>query len=659
MSFLAGDSEMARRIREFDWTNHPFGPPETWPQSLRSALSICLHSAFPTAIYWGGELRLLYNDAWAPIPGPRHPAALGAPAREVWSDIWHVIEPQFIHLISTGEGIFVEDQLLPMRRYGVPEETYWTYSFTAIRGEDGAIEGVFNSGSEKTDEVLHRRQVQFLLRLNEELRACGDPRAARRLAVELLGRHMGASRAGIREIVTGGGGENLELIEEWTAPGVSPLGRELHLRDYGETPVDTLLSGRVLRLDDAEAGIGEPLARAAFAEVGVRSILAVPWTRDGRAEAVLYIHSEEPRLWTDYDAETLEEVLETTMIWIERERAAERERIMAREIDHRSRNTLAIVQSLVRLTEADDVAAFRARIVNRIEALSHAHGLLASRRWRDVELEDLLREELGPYDDGAGRTALRGPMVKLPPDFAQMAAMLVHELATNAAKHGALRAPEGRLEVTWEVRDDALDLLWAERCPAARPSAPRPGGGFGSTLLSQVAGQLGGRIEQTSTPDGLRCALTLPLRREAEGAAARRAPGAPPLRAAGGAEASRSVLIVEDEAIVAMDMAQTVQDLGYEVFAVANSVKKGLEALASATPDLAVLDADLAGRSSRPIADLLRERDVPFVIVTGYDSPPDVPEDGPRAAVLSKPISERELASRLDEIVRRRGAPSG
>ncbi|MBU2532144.1 MAG: PAS domain-containing protein, partial [Alphaproteobacteria bacterium] len=137
---------MARLIRERDWSDHPLGLPETWPQSLRSALSICLHSAFPTAIYWGSNLHLLYNDAWSAIPGPRHPNCLGAPAHEVWSDIWHIIAPQFIGLVDTGEGIFVEDQLLPMQRYGLPEETYWNYSFTPIRGEDGSVVGVFNTG---------------------------------------------------------------------------------------------------------------------------------------------------------------------------------------------------------------------------------------------------------------------------------------------------------------------------------------------------------------------------------------------------------------------------------------------------------------------------------------------------------------------------------
>ena len=154
---------MAQRIRAFDWASHPFGPPADWPQSLRAALSICLNSAFPTAIYWGPELRLLYNDAWAPIPGPRHPAALGQPAREVWSDIWHIIDPQFAQVIEQGQGLFAQEQMLPMRRHGIEEETWWNYSFTPLRDADGGITGVFNSGSEITENVIQRRNAEFLV----------------------------------------------------------------------------------------------------------------------------------------------------------------------------------------------------------------------------------------------------------------------------------------------------------------------------------------------------------------------------------------------------------------------------------------------------------------------------------------------------------------
>jgi signal transduction histidine kinase len=149
---------MGERIRAHDWAATPFGAPDSWPQSLRSALSICLHSSFPTAIYWGPELRLLYNDAWSPIPAERHPWALGRPGAEVWADIWDVVGPQFDQVVATGDGFSTYDQLLWMERDGVPHETYWNYSFTALLADDGTVVGVLNQGNETTDRVLADRR---------------------------------------------------------------------------------------------------------------------------------------------------------------------------------------------------------------------------------------------------------------------------------------------------------------------------------------------------------------------------------------------------------------------------------------------------------------------------------------------------------------------
>src|SRR6187549_2904640 len=100
---FVGASDMAGRMRAFDWGATPLGSVDSWPQSLRSALSICTGSAFPIAIYWGPELVLLYNDAWSPIPGNKHPWALGRPAREVWPEIWDTIAPHFRQVMTTGE----------------------------------------------------------------------------------------------------------------------------------------------------------------------------------------------------------------------------------------------------------------------------------------------------------------------------------------------------------------------------------------------------------------------------------------------------------------------------------------------------------------------------------------------------------------------------
>lgn len=149
---------MGRRIREHDWSTTPLGPPESWSQALRFALGICLGSEMPTAIYWGPELRLFYNDAWAPIPAERHPGALGRPGAEVWPEIWDVVGPQFARVMETGEGFATYDQRLDMERGGTLQETYWNYSFTPIRDEYGRVCGILNQGNETTATVLSQRQ---------------------------------------------------------------------------------------------------------------------------------------------------------------------------------------------------------------------------------------------------------------------------------------------------------------------------------------------------------------------------------------------------------------------------------------------------------------------------------------------------------------------
>src|SRR5688500_20122 len=194
--FLAGGGDMGARMRAHDWAATPLGPPDAWPQSLRSTLGICLHARVPTAIYWGPELRLLYNDAWAPIPAERHPWALGRPAREVWSDIWNLLQPQIRPVLEAGEGFATFDEYLPMVRDGEPRETYWNYSFTPIRDEDGRVGGIFNQGHETTDKVLDERRHRFLLALTDRLRGLADPRAIIEAAQAALGEHLKASRVG-------------------------------------------------------------------------------------------------------------------------------------------------------------------------------------------------------------------------------------------------------------------------------------------------------------------------------------------------------------------------------------------------------------------------------------------------------------------------------
>lgn len=161
LGFLAGGEEMGKRIRLFDWSKTSLGKPETWPQALRTSISICLNSNFPIAVYWGKDLTLIYNDAWSPILGNKANWALGKPAREVWPDIWNDIEPQFKKAFS-GQPGGSTDALLPMQRHGYIEECYFDFTFTPVYAESGNVEGVFNAVIETTYRMLNEGRSEFL-----------------------------------------------------------------------------------------------------------------------------------------------------------------------------------------------------------------------------------------------------------------------------------------------------------------------------------------------------------------------------------------------------------------------------------------------------------------------------------------------------------------
>src|SRR5262245_57022385 len=166
--WLTGGGGMGRLIRERDWSLTPLGPVERWPQSLRTAVSICLNSKFPMVIWWGTELRLIYNDRWRPILGEnKRRRALGSPGREIWPEIWDVIGPMFESVMNTGEATWSDDGLLLVNRYGYIEEAYFTWSYSPIRDESGGIGGVFTAVSETTGRVVGERRLKTLRDLGE------------------------------------------------------------------------------------------------------------------------------------------------------------------------------------------------------------------------------------------------------------------------------------------------------------------------------------------------------------------------------------------------------------------------------------------------------------------------------------------------------------
>ena len=185
--------------------------------------------------------------------------------------------------------------------------------------------------------------------------------------------------------------------------------------------------------------------------------------------------------------------------------------LLAQEVDHRARNMLAVVQAMVRFTNAETVADFAASLGGRVQALSHAHSLLSDSRWEGADLERLVAEELAPYRRAEGaRAVVDGPRLILTPAAAQSLAMTVHELATNAAKYGALTAPTGRVVVRWSLRGDrALSLRWEETGgPKVQPPSRC---GFGTTMVERtICDQLDGAIRFDWRVEGLVCEIEIP-----------------------------------------------------------------------------------------------------------------------------------------------------
>ncbi len=160
-----GESELAVRMRAIDWSQTRLGAFSDWPASLKTAVSICLNSRFPMVIWWGKELVLLYNDAWRPILGSKHPKALGRPGQEVWAEIWDIIGAQLNSVLATAQATWSDDMLLLVDRHGYTEEAYFTYSYSPIFLETGEVGGAFTAVTETTRRVIGERQLSTLREL--------------------------------------------------------------------------------------------------------------------------------------------------------------------------------------------------------------------------------------------------------------------------------------------------------------------------------------------------------------------------------------------------------------------------------------------------------------------------------------------------------------
>ena len=187
LPFLLGGGEMGARMRDMDWAKTPLGSVDAWPQSLRSTVSMLLPSRAQIIVFWGPEFSVLYNDAYRPVFGAKHPHALGLPGREAWREIWDdMLHELLAGVVRTGEAFWAKDLLFEVERYGFPEETYFDVSYDPVRVESGEVGGVYCIVTETTERVVGERRLALLKDLAERNATARTTRDACVLATETL-----------------------------------------------------------------------------------------------------------------------------------------------------------------------------------------------------------------------------------------------------------------------------------------------------------------------------------------------------------------------------------------------------------------------------------------------------------------------------------------
>ena len=259
--FLAGGGEMGGRIREHDWSATPLGPVETWPQSLWSAVSILLPSRAQVVLFWGPEFIAIYNDAYAPVFGAKHPWALGRPARECWSEVWDVLGPLFEGVVGTGEAFWAKDHPFLLHRQGFLEETYFDVSYDPVRIENGSVGGVFCIVSEQTGRVLGERRLRTLRELGAKTAGAKSAAEVCREAVAALAMDPADVPFSLLYLFDGAG-LRAELVGVSGVEGDDlALGRDVIIADVGG-----LAAAREGRATEVETGVFVGRAPATSAE---------------------------------------------------------------------------------------------------------------------------------------------------------------------------------------------------------------------------------------------------------------------------------------------------------------------------------------------------------------------------------------------------------
>ncbi len=281
--FLAGGGEMGTLVRSLDWSATSLGSVPGWPQSLRSAVSILLPSKAQIVLFWGPEFITVYNDAYRPVFGGKHPWALGQPGRECWREVWDMLGPLLEGVVRTGEAFWARDLLFNVERHGYPEETYFDVSYDPVRDESGAVGGVFCIVSETTGRVLGERRLRALHELAARPAEARSVTEACRLFAETLEGHPLDVPFALLYLLDNEEGSAPRLAAAAGVPEGHPL-RAAADRPEGWPILEVVRDRQVLQIDDLRRRFPSP-ALGPWPEAPTSALL-VPIFDRGQARAV-------------------------------------------------------------------------------------------------------------------------------------------------------------------------------------------------------------------------------------------------------------------------------------------------------------------------------------------------------------------------------------
>jgi len=705
---LLGGGIVSSLIQTMDWSGSPLGAPQQWSSTLKTLVATILPAQAQIVLFWGPEYVALYNDAYTPTIGAKHPLALGRPAQENWTELWDDLEPLLSGVRNTGQTFSAKDRPFYIERSGYGETAYFDVSYSAVHEIDGTVGGVLCIVAETTERVQFERRQSFLLELGQALPELNEPEQIEAYAIERVGQQLGAARVFLAEAQ----GDDLQvrIARDWVNGASSRTGE--------------------LRYADIAAQLPEQLGRSFVVTAAETASVYVPVLRGNRLEAMLGVEFAQPhfidkdqcllledtakRVWqaitharseralrassahleaTFAELMALNECLEerVSSMLAEREEAnrqlheaGKMEMIgqLTGGIAHDFNNMLTpIIASLelirrhpedakrsVRLIDGALPAADRARIlVGRLLSFARRQTLKPQAVCLATlvdEMHELMARSLGPTIEVVVQIDPQLPNVLVDPHQLELALLNLVINARDAMSNGGrvyLAAGVGEDDPTWpenvhgrqvwlQVRDSGCGMSQEVlgRCfePFYSTKQVGKGTGLGLPMVQGLAAQSGGGFAIKSQPgQGTQATLWLPVSRGQV---------SEPLAEAAEdimAQGPLQVLLVDDEDIVRNATALQLRDLGYQV-AEAASPARARQLLADGlVMDVLVTDQIMADETGAEFAQQLRQQhpQLPVLIITGYANLTPRKLNG--FAVLRKPFRRAELAESLAQLL--------